>query len=169
MGLYKQWEDLANIPQTQEQHKAFWNDYFDAEKEVYRQILKDKKNKYSGAASEVADALGLEPVVFAAFVDGINTSLNEKIDLETLEEDTPVELDIDWEKLFYNMLDARAKWLYTLEEWDGVFSEEKRNEITRKWRADKQAVSQKTVGRNDPCPCGSGKKYKKCCMNKDTV
>jgi uncharacterized protein YecA (UPF0149 family) len=19
------------------------------------------------------------------------------------------------------------------------------------------------VGRNDPCPCGSGKKYKKCC------
>jgi uncharacterized protein YecA (UPF0149 family) len=22
------------------------------------------------------------------------------------------------------------------------------------------------VGRNDKCPCGSGKKYKKCCMNK---
>ena len=21
------------------------------------------------------------------------------------------------------------------------------------------------IGRNDPCPCGSGKKYKKCCMN----
>lgn len=25
------------------------------------------------------------------------------------------------------------------------------------------------VGRNDPCPCGSGKKYKKCCMNKREV
>jgi len=25
---------------------------------------------------------------------------------------------------------------------------------------------QKKVGRNDPCPCGSGKKFKKCCMNK---
>ncbi|MGH7445888.1 MAG: SEC-C metal-binding domain-containing protein, partial [Longimicrobiales bacterium] len=24
------------------------------------------------------------------------------------------------------------------------------------------AVAEKTVGRNDPCPCGSGKKYKKC-------
>jgi hypothetical protein len=23
------------------------------------------------------------------------------------------------------------------------------------------------TGRNDPCPCGSGKKYKKCCMSKD--
>ncbi|MDR0540831.1 MAG: SEC-C domain-containing protein, partial [Dysgonamonadaceae bacterium] len=22
---------------------------------------------------------------------------------------------------------------------------------------------EKTVGRNDPCPCGSGKKYKQCC------
>jgi len=26
-------------------------------------------------------------------------------------------------------------------------------------------MSQK-VGRNDPCPCGSGKKYKQCCLNK---
>ena len=25
----------------------------------------------------------------------------------------------------------------------------------------------KTVGRNDPCPCGSGKKYKKCCGAKE--
>jgi hypothetical protein len=27
--------------------------------------------------------------------------------------------------------------------------------------------AQKKVGRNDPCPCGSGKKYKKCCLDKD--
>lgn len=26
-----------------------------------------------------------------------------------------------------------------------------------------------SVGRNEPCPCGSGKKYKKCCMNKQQV
>ena len=25
----------------------------------------------------------------------------------------------------------------------------------------------KKVGRNDPCPCGSGKKYKKCCLPKE--
>lgn len=25
---------------------------------------------------------------------------------------------------------------------------------------------EKKVGRNDPCPCGSGKKYKQCCWNK---
>ncbi len=28
-------------------------------------------------------------------------------------------------------------------------------------------VERKRMGRNDPCPCGSGKKYKKCCLHKD--
>ena len=30
-----------------------------------------------------------------------------------------------------------------------------------------QVESKKKIGRNDPCPCGSGKKYKKCCMGKE--
>lgn len=30
----------------------------------------------------------------------------------------------------------------------------------------KPVISEPKVGRNDPCPCGSGKKYKKCCWNK---
>lgn len=30
-----------------------------------------------------------------------------------------------------------------------------------------KAVKAGSVGRNDPCPCGSGKKYKECCMGKD--
>ncbi len=29
----------------------------------------------------------------------------------------------------------------------------------------KTKVVEKKVGRNEPCPCGSGKKYKKCCGN----
>jgi uncharacterized protein YchJ len=27
-------------------------------------------------------------------------------------------------------------------------------------------VKKKKIGRNEPCPCGSGKKYKRCCLNK---
>ncbi len=27
--------------------------------------------------------------------------------------------------------------------------------------------SQRRVGRNDPCPCGSGKKFKKCCLGQE--
>ena len=34
----------------------------------------------------------------------------------------------------------------------------------------KQPVRKETkIGPNDPCPCGSGKKYKKCCMQKDKM
>jgi len=29
----------------------------------------------------------------------------------------------------------------------------------------KTKIAEKKVGRNEPCPCGSGKKYKKCCGN----
>jgi len=30
----------------------------------------------------------------------------------------------------------------------------------------KHSVGVKKIGRNDSCPCGSGKKYKKCCIGK---
>ena len=33
-------------------------------------------------------------------------------------------------------------------------------------KINKPQVAIVKVGRNEPCPCGSGKKYKKCCINK---
>jgi preprotein translocase subunit SecA len=36
-------------------------------------------------------------------------------------------------------------------------------------RAEPRAADGQKVGRNDPCPCGSGKKYKKCCLLKGTA
>jgi len=42
-----------------------------------------------------------------------------------------------------------------------VLPGEKRRAIAKQWRASGMATSQK-IGRNDPCPCGSGKKYKNC-------
>ncbi len=32
-----------------------------------------------------------------------------------------------------------------------------------------EIVKTEKVGRNAPCPCGSGKKYKKCCLNKEEL
>jgi len=32
-----------------------------------------------------------------------------------------------------------------------------------------ETVLEKKIGRNDPCSCGSGKKYKKCCLNKTSI
>ena len=36
-------------------------------------------------------------------------------------------------------------------------------------RAEVRTADGQKVGRNDPCPCGSGKKYKKCCLLKGTA
>ncbi len=38
----------------------------------------------------------------------------------------------------------------------------------RKHYSPPQIVIERKVGRNDPCPCGSGKKYKKCCLRSTT-
>jgi uncharacterized protein YecA (UPF0149 family) len=102
--------------------------------------------------------------LITGFLDGINTSLVEEVELEKLEETTELNIEIDYEKLYFNMLDAKADWLYNLPEWEDILSEDKRKSITKEFRISKTAVSNK-VGRNDPCPCGSGKKYKKCCGN----
>jgi hypothetical protein len=44
---------------------------------------------------------------------------------------------------------------------DGAYADQLREKFARFERGGPK------VGRNDPCPCGSGKKYKKCCMKKD--
>ena len=66
--------------------------------------------------------------------------------------------------LYYNMVGAKANWLYELPEWDAILSEEKRKEL---YHNNKISGTVKREGKkiypNDPCPCGSGKKYKKCC------
>jgi SWIM/SEC-C metal-binding protein len=36
-------------------------------------------------------------------------------------------------------------------------------DLTRLLNPPKPAIAEKKVGRNEPCPCGSGKKYKNCC------
>ncbi len=105
--------------------------------------------------------------IFIGFIDGINTSLRSELPLEEIEKDTEIKLDIDFEKLYFNMHEAKADWLYNLREWDGVLSSERRREITKQWRESKQfRNTEKKIGPNDPCPCGSGKKYKKCCGKK---
>ncbi|MBR2860272.1 MAG: SEC-C domain-containing protein [Clostridia bacterium] len=163
MKIYETWENMQNMCQSEMQQRELWGKYYMDETEAYKKILGDKTFVLKGTVKEIADSLNLETVIFAPFADGINTSLEKELDTKALEEETEIEMTILPEKLYYNMLSAKAKWLYELKEWDGVLDKEKRLEITRVWRSDHQAVSNKTVGRNDPCPCGSGKKYKNCC------
>jgi len=162
MGLYEQWKQRTEERRSPQEQNAFWKDYLEKEKENYRYILANRLDKIEGRLADAAARFNMDPVVFTGFLDGINTSLVTEIDIDSLTEDTELSLQIDFEKLYWNMHEAKADWLYNLKEWDGILSEEKRKELTKKFRLSKMAVSNK-VGRNDPCPCGSGKKYKKCC------
>ena len=74
-----------------------------------------------------------------------------------------MKIEIDPEKLYYNMVEAKAEWLYGLPQWDSILTEEKKKELYKKQKASGTIVKVPKIGRNDPCPCGSGKKYKKCC------
>ena len=80
-----------------------------------------------------------------------------------MEEDTEVRIEIDPEKLYYNMVEAKADWLYELPQWDAILSEERRKELYKEQKASTTIHKGPKVYPNDPCPCGSGKKYKKCC------
>lgn len=162
MSLYSQWNEISEMERTPEENKAFWDEYFDIEKQAYKKLLKRKEDFFDDKCSALAAEFEMTCVVFAGFMDGINTSLDKELDLSKLKEGTKVSLKFDFSKLYYNMLEAKAKWLYTLPEWDDKLTEKQRADIRTKWRTDKQAVSTK-IGRNSPCPCGSGKKHKKCC------
>lgn len=168
MKVYKLWTQMSE-GLNQAQAAAFWQEYFDIETGIYDQILKSQEPHIQGSLEELAQGFGVENPVFAGFLDGINTSIEpsfETEELEELEEDSKIDFTIDYEKLFYNMLDAKAKWLYELKSWEPILDDEKRTQIRRDYR-DANTRRVKKVGRNDPCPCGSGKKYKFCCMNKE--
>ena len=162
MSLYKQWLDLME-GQTDETFEAFWKEYSETETRVYAHILESKEPRLTGKFSELTAKFEADPVIFMGFLDGIQTSLNNPFELDAVTEDTDIDLDIDFEKLYFNMLKADADYLYTLKAWEGIFSDDKIMQIIKDFKRSKIVHKEKEPGRNDPCPCGSGKKYKKCC------
>ncbi len=162
MRLYQDWKELIDN-QTEDTFESFWKEYSETETKLYAHILEHHTEHLTGTVAELVETFDCNKTIFVGFLDGINSSLNQEIDLETVTDDTAIDLDIDFEKLFFNMLKAEADYLFTLTQWEGVLSEEKRIEIVKDFKRSKTVHVEKKPGRNDPCPCGSGKKYKKCC------
>lgn len=167
MSLFQEWEKRAAREMNQNEYQAFWKDYLLKEQKNYEVILESKNNRLSGSIESLAESFKMDAVTFVGFLDGINTSLESEIDLTSLEADSVLDAEINWEKLYFNMLDAKAEWLYNIEAWNGILTEERKKEIKKEYNQTKTVVKGDKVGRNDPCPCGSGKKYKKCCMAKE--
>ena len=162
--LLELWRNIANEESADRgQLQSFWGTYFHNEKEIYEQLLTNPDEEVKGTVKELAEKYGQEVLTMVGFLDGIDESLKEPNPIETMDENTEVSLAFDKEKLYKNMVAAKADWLYELPQWKEIYSEEELKKLYKEQKESTTIRKEKKIGRNDPCPCGSGKKYKKCC------
>ncbi len=164
MTLLETWRNTAYSQElTQKQSDELWADYFVKEKAIYEIILSEPDTVVKGTVKELAEKFDVELMMMVGFLDGIDESLKEPNPIEEMDENTTVNLGFDKEKLYYNMVAAKADWLYELPMWNNLLSADRRKELYKQQKASGTVRKDKKVGRNDPCPCGSGLKYKRCC------
>lgn len=164
MALLQKWRDVAYSQQADKgKLQKFWTNYFLIEKKIYEQLLENPEEVVRGTVKELAEKYNVEVMTMVGFLDGINDSLKVPNPIEEMEEDTVVNLGFDKELLYKNMVDAKADWLYELPAWDTIFTAERKKELYLEQKKSGTVVKPPKIGRNDPCPCGSGKKYKHCC------
>lgn len=162
--LLQKWRGSAYSEETdQKVLETLWGDYFEKEKAIYEKLLKKPDEVVTGTVAELAKKYKVTQLIMTGFLDGINDSLINPNPIETMDTDTVVNLGFDKELLYKNMVAAGADWLYNLPEWEAIFSEEKRKELYKEQKASQTVRKASKVYPNDPCPCGSGKKFKKCC------
>lgn len=167
MALLKKWRDMAYSETANKGDlQRLWAVYFEDEKEIYAELLKNPDEEVKGTVKELAEKYDVDIMTMTGFLDGINDSLKNANPIEDMEENTMVSLAFDKELLYKNMVAAGADWLYELPEWEEIFDEDRRKELYREQKSSTTVVKPDKVYPNDPCPCGSGKKYKKCCGRK---
>ncbi len=163
MTLYENWlvnaytKEGTSIP-------AFWDKYMPLEQAIYERIIGKKKPTIKGTIEELATEANMELSHYIGFLDGISEALNKSLDINTLEASTEINVKVNFETLYKKMVEYKAAHLYNLPEWDKVFTAEERNAFFKQQKSARTVVrEEKKVGRNEPCPCGSGKKFKQCC------
>ena len=131
MALLEQWRSIAYDESVgKDKLQRLWASYFQEEKEIYAQLLKNPEEVVTGTVKELADKYQVSLMTMTGFLDGINDTI---------------------------------MMVYNLEEWKAIFDEETRKALYKEQKASTTIVKEAKVYPNDPCPCGSGKKYKKCC------
>lgn len=167
MSILKQWRDMAYSETANKGDlQKLWEAYFQSEKEIYKSLLAQPKIEIKGTVKELAKKFEVTISTMTGFLDGINDSLLIPNPIEEMEEDTVVSLGFDFELLYKNMVGASADWLYELEEWDDVIEKDRQKELFLEQKKSATIIKEEKIYPNDPCSCGSGKKYKKCCGKK---
>ena len=162
MNLYESWFKKA-YTQDGRINNTFWNDFMPKEQKIYEYILNEKVEKIEGTVKQLSEKFDMSIEYFIGFIDGINDIQPEKIKLEELSEDSQICININFETLYKKMVEYKADHLYNLPEWKNIFTEEQLKTLFKGQKSSTTFVREPKIERNDPCPCGSGKKYKKCC------
>ncbi len=143
---------------------------------IYQKVVQEYEKKIKDVPQEVTDefekALSLQ-VIDNYWMEHINTMshLREGIHLRSYGQEDPLRAyTVEGFDLFDQMLQRIDKDLavFLLKAEIRMNIERKevvKNKLTNEDKAEvkKQPKRVKKIGRNDPCPCGSGKKYKNCC------
>lgn len=130
MALLEEWQKIAYDQQADRgKLQKFWQRYFMLEKGVYEKLLTNPDEKVEGTVKELAEKYDLSIMDMTGFLDGINDSLVTPNPIDTMEEDTKVSLAFDKEKLYKNMVDAKADWLYELPQWDEIFDADTKRKL----------------------------------------
>ena len=162
MTLYEEWVQKSQGEQGLPAEK-FWKDYMPREQKIYEHLLEHKKNNIKASVADIAAAHNLAEFEALGFLDGISGALNEGLSLEEATGETFADISFDFETLLKKMVEYKAKHLYSLPQWDNIFDEVTKKGLMKEQQLSGTVVKDKKIGRNDPCPCGSSKKYKKCC------
>lgn len=162
MTLYENWLRKA-YNNKGESLEGFWNLYMPKEQKIYEFILENKINNFKGTLGELAKSHDVSDEYFIGFLDGINEVIDTPLDVNELSSDSEINVTFSFENLYKKMVEYKAEHLYHLPQWENVFSADEQSRLFKKQKSSTTIVKDKKVGRNDPCPCGSGKKFKKCC------
>ena len=163
MNIYKKWVQGAYDSQGNVV-KKLWEAYLPLEQKIYEDMLAEKNPVISGTVAQLAEKHNMPPEFMAGFLDGISGALDAEIDMDALEEDTQIDAKVDFEALYKQMVEFKAEHLAGLPQWDNVYTPEERQRMYKEQKSSGTVVRDgDKIGRNDPCPCDSGKKYKKCC------
>ena len=114
MSLLEQWREVAYQQEAdQQKYQLFWANYFNLEKGFYESLL-EADEAVTGTIPSLAETYQVDTMTMVGILDGINDSLITPNPIETMDETTVLTLDYDKEKLYYNMVEAQADWLYNL-------------------------------------------------------
>jgi len=161
-SLYEEWIQASRGTDGLPAQK-YWKAYAPREQKIYESMLATKTNTIKTTVADFAKEHNLQTFEAVGFFDGIADALNSELDATSMDADSAVDVSFEFENLYRKMVEYKAKHLYLLPVWSDIIKPERQKELMKEQQRSGTVVKDKKVGRNDPCPCASGKKHKKCC------